>query len=161
MRSAPAHTCECPRRRPEMGLWITAKRWRIMLVGILLSVTPLVILAAFVFFELRSHIPRLLMDAHLQSAKLLAGKITSHFEPFEPRYQLSQSLRGQTFAGRGSAARRPADNGAASAESDRKCGAHWPGLHRLAGRDQARRLPRKPGRFGPGFFSPRLVSGRQ
>ncbi|TBV80317.1 MAG: hypothetical protein EYX74_05650 [Desulfobulbaceae bacterium] len=61
-----------------MGLWITAKRWRIMLVGILLSVTPLVILAAFVFFELRSHIPRLLMDAHLQSAKLLAGKITNH-----------------------------------------------------------------------------------
>ncbi|MFA7382178.1 MAG: ATP-binding protein [Desulfurivibrionaceae bacterium] len=55
--------------------WFVARRWRIILAGIMLVVTPTVFLAVFVVQEIQSHISGMVMDNNLQIARFVAGRI--------------------------------------------------------------------------------------
>ena len=55
--------------------WLTAKRWRIILAGVLIAVTPTALLAVHVAAEIQQHVTEQVMAANLQTAKLVASKI--------------------------------------------------------------------------------------
>lgn len=58
-----------------MRQWLTAKRWRILLAGVLAAVLPPIILVLFVYSEIYVHVSEWVMDDNLQTARLTASRI--------------------------------------------------------------------------------------
>ncbi len=60
--------------------WLTAKRWRIILTGVLVSVLPIVILATFVISEIYHHFTERVMADSLLAARVFADRITDRLD---------------------------------------------------------------------------------
>lgn len=58
-----------------MRQWLTAKRWRIILAGILLAVTPIVLFVVIVAFEIQRHVTEQVMADNLQTTRFVANRI--------------------------------------------------------------------------------------
>ena len=55
--------------------WLTMKRWRIILAGVLIAVAPAALLAGFVSSEIQRLVTEQVMADNLQAAKLVASRI--------------------------------------------------------------------------------------
>ncbi len=58
-----------------MRQWLTAKRWRIILAGVLLAVTPIVLFAVVVASEIQRHVAEQVMADNLQTTRFVANRI--------------------------------------------------------------------------------------